>query len=606
MENNRTLECALYYISQGWAVLPLYTIGKNKRCSCGKKDCKSPGKHPYAPYAPNGVKDATTDKDTIERWFDGETKLNIGVCAGAASGLVLLDIDPQHGGNESIKKYSVPKTVEVITGGGGTHYYFKHPGLHVDVRNSAGALGPGLDVRGHHGYVVAPPSVHITGKQYRWKIDPRAIEIADCPEWIYKTTKRPQTVDVDESTPINEGQRDNTLTSLAGTMRRRGLGIEAIYAALSKVNEKRCKPPLEDKDLKRIATSAGKWKPGESNPTKKLQHRVLSTVEPKEVEYLQPEVIPLGMITSLVSQEGVGKSTLASSIIAHVTRGESWPNAPDIPNSKGHVIIFSHEEDMACILVPRLKANGADLSRVIACEYIKPSSGGNEECPFNIQRNIPELDSLVEKYTETRLVVFDPITSYVSCNENSNSEVRKALKPIVDFAARRNIAVLGLTHLNKKIDLGMINRTIGSRAWSAVPRMVWGIRTEQIEDEEGNKTDTENRFLLNIKCNIGPKPKGLKFSIGEGGLVTWDTERVNLSIDGNCGIKANRIDDAVDWLRQYLEGNKWISSTTIFEDGKEQGFTKSILYKAKYKLKIKASKLGYGEAGQWLWELPNE
>lgn len=344
--------------------------------------------------------------------------------------------------------------------------------------------------------------------------------------------------------------------------------------------------------------------PYEPAPDYELQLQVLSAVEPKTIEYLQPEIIPLGMITSIVSQEGEGKSTLASNIIAHVTQGRPWPNAPSIPNPKGDVILFNHEEEVASVLVPRLIANGADLDRVVAGGNVVKTSDGSEQ-PFDIERDIDQLDAQINKYPETRLVIFDPITSYSSCHENSNSEVRKALKPLVDFAARRNIAVLGLTHLNKKVDLGMINRTIGSRAWSAVPRMVWGIRTEQIEDEDGHKIDTDNRFLLNIKCNIGPKPKGLRFSIANGGRVIWDEERVSMSMDGDCGLKTSRIEEASDWLREHL-GNKTMSSVAVFEDGEKAGFSRNLLYRAKDKLKIKPNKIGFGDEGQWFWELPKD
>jgi hypothetical protein len=250
--------------------------------------------------------------------------------------------------------------------------------------------------------------------------------------------------------------------------------------------------------------------------------------------------------------------------------------------------------------VPRLIANGANLERVVAGESLIKTKGGNEHS-LDIQEDIPGLEALVDEFPETRLVIFDPITSYCQCNENSNLQVRRALKPLLDFAAHRNIAVLALTHLNKKVDLGMINRTIGSRAWSAVPRMVWGLRTEQIEDEDGHKTDTDGRLLLCIKSNIGPKPRGLRFTIGDGGRVTWEDERVNLSIDGDCGVKAHRIDEASDWLREFL-GSKCMTAAAVFEEGKTAGFSRDLLNRAKERLRIKPSKLGFG--GQWFWELP--
>ena len=103
MDNNRTLDCALYYISRGWPVIPLHRI-KDGCCTCGKADCSSPGKHPVTP---NGTKDASIDPAQIHKWFDKEG-WNIGICAGEESGLVILDIDPGHGGDDSLKNLPTP------------------------------------------------------------------------------------------------------------------------------------------------------------------------------------------------------------------------------------------------------------------------------------------------------------------------------------------------------------------------------------------------------------------------------------------------------------------------------------------------------------------
>ena len=252
----RILECAEYYTNQGWYVIPLYSI-VNGKCTCGNTGCKSPGKHPHGKLVKHGPKDATTDKDTIAKWFNNGMPLNIGVCAGEKSGLVVLDVDPAHGGNESLEQYKIPETTEVITGSGGRHFYFKHPG--GDVRNSAGTLGDGLDVRGHHGYVVAPPSMHISGQEYRWSVDPKARMPALCPDWIIKENKKITPISPGDSIP--EGKRNNTLLSMAGAMRCKGFENEEIYEALRSVNQRRCKPPLSNDEIKKLAKCVGKYNP---------------------------------------------------------------------------------------------------------------------------------------------------------------------------------------------------------------------------------------------------------------------------------------------------------------------------------------------------------
>lgn len=259
----RTLECALYYIFMGWKVLPLHTMIDGK-CTCGRADCASPGKHPTTA---NGVKDATTDEAAVRRWFDGGPPYNIGIAAGRDTGLVILDVDPKNGGSESIKHYRLPRTMEVITGSGGRHYYFAYP-EGVEIRNSVSKLGAGLDVRADGGYVVAPPSVHASGSVYRWAVDPRSVELAKCPIFIVNIKNQNEKMrnpPAADGEIIPEGQRNDALASIAGAMRRKGCDAEAIYAALININQRRCRPPMEYAELKQIADSIGQYRPQEDD-----------------------------------------------------------------------------------------------------------------------------------------------------------------------------------------------------------------------------------------------------------------------------------------------------------------------------------------------------
>jgi putative DNA primase/helicase len=257
----RMLECAIAYADLGLPVLPLWSVDAYGHCLCGKKDCPSPGKHPHGKHAHHGLKDATTDGGAIAKWFSNGP-INIGIRTGTESRLVVLDVDPDHGGNESLKKLGVlPNTPRVQTGSGGQHYFFKHPG--GNIRNSAGTLGPGLDIRADGGYVVAPPSLHTSGNEYKWLVDAR-VPLADMPRCLLQTStgkKAKTTAHRERSQTIKEGERDNTLASLAGTMRHRGMGFEAIYAALREENQAHCVPPLSDADVERIARSISSYEP---------------------------------------------------------------------------------------------------------------------------------------------------------------------------------------------------------------------------------------------------------------------------------------------------------------------------------------------------------
>lgn len=158
---------ALAYAERGWGVFPLHSPTR-QGCSCGRSDCG--GKHPRTTH---GFHDATTDPQAIERWWSRWPNAGVGIRTGAPSGLVVVDVDPGHDGPASfaalVREHGGLRQPppRVRTGGNGWHLYFAHPA--VTIRNDAGRrLGPGLDVRGDGGYVVAPPSGHPSGHRYRW------------------------------------------------------------------------------------------------------------------------------------------------------------------------------------------------------------------------------------------------------------------------------------------------------------------------------------------------------------------------------------------------------------------------------------------------------
>ena len=176
------LSHALIYAERGWSVFPVHYPVEG-RCSCGNPDCGSPAKHPMTEH---GYKDATTDPTRIRNWWVRWPKANVAIVTGAASQLIVLDVDGDEG-RESVKDFKTPET-PVATTGKGTHFYFHHPG--GEVRNFARKL-PGVDLRGDGGYVVAPPSNHITGRVYEWATSP-GVSPAEPPEWLMDLLRGPK------------------------------------------------------------------------------------------------------------------------------------------------------------------------------------------------------------------------------------------------------------------------------------------------------------------------------------------------------------------------------------------------------------------------------
>lgn len=190
------LDSALDYIKRGWMVFPLHGIVVSEedgkaRCTCRTEDCEDAGKHPITR---RGVKDASKDEETIRIWFS-DSRLNLAIACGEASGITILDIDiGKKGGDITwaglISGKGEPDTLMSRTGSGGLHVFFKYNSV---LRTSSNTLGPGVDCRNDDGYIVAPPSMHRCGERYRWLDSDLGAskEIASIPSWL---TKKPEKI----------------------------------------------------------------------------------------------------------------------------------------------------------------------------------------------------------------------------------------------------------------------------------------------------------------------------------------------------------------------------------------------------------------------------
>ncbi|MBI6630361.1 bifunctional DNA primase/polymerase [Pontibaca salina] len=164
------LDYALKYAEQGFAVFPAYSIQEGE-CTCGNPTCSSAGKHPMIA---GGFKAASTDPDTIQQWWTDWPNANVAIATGSISNLFVLDVDigEEKQGEAALERLEaeigpLPRDAVVQTGSGGYHIYMQMPDQ--PIRGNAGKLGPNLDVRADGGYVIAPPSTHISGNSYTWE-----------------------------------------------------------------------------------------------------------------------------------------------------------------------------------------------------------------------------------------------------------------------------------------------------------------------------------------------------------------------------------------------------------------------------------------------------
>ncbi len=262
VDSGDLLEAALRYAELGYPVFP---------CAPGTK----------RPLTENGFHDATTDSGQIDRWWSARPNANVAI---ATEGLLVVDVDAADNrwlADDPEKQVELATGALSLTANGGRHYVFRQPeGRHW--RGTSGALAQQVDTRADGGYVVVPPSVLEGGRTYRWaeglELDVSPENLPEPPAWLVErldtlATRRqtapggPTLAHVaagpPESNRIPSGQRNATLTRLAGTMRRVGMSQSEILAALQRANVERCQPPLDGREVERIAGSVARYAPDE-------------------------------------------------------------------------------------------------------------------------------------------------------------------------------------------------------------------------------------------------------------------------------------------------------------------------------------------------------
>ena len=259
-------KAAIDYAERNFSIFPCYGI-RDGNCTCGNPNCTSPGKHPIPA---DGFKAATKDVETVKKWWEQYPDANIGYALPECIVVVDVDINRRKGkrGDETLAKLeathgALPPTYTVVTGGGGKHFFFMtDTPLHC--RNN---VFPHIDIKTMGGYVILPPSNHISGNQYQWATSNGGETYAKLPSWIAAAVNGAQPAQAafpaNNSDTVNEGQRNEVLFKLASSMRARGLSETAMLAALQEENRQRCVPALSDKEIQVITHSAGKYRQGE-------------------------------------------------------------------------------------------------------------------------------------------------------------------------------------------------------------------------------------------------------------------------------------------------------------------------------------------------------
>jgi hypothetical protein len=324
------------------------------------------------------------------------------------------------------------------------------------------------------------------------------------------------------------------------------------------------------------------------------------------VDWLWPERIPLGKVTLLVGDPGLGKSLIALDVASRVSRGAHWPDQgsgfgvqnpnlnpePRTLNPPGSVLILSAEDDLADTIRPRLDACGADCDHV----FLLPSVA-------DLRHDFGQLRDSIDRMSDCRLIVVDPLNAYVGPNDTHfQVVVRRVLAPLARLALQRRIAVLAVAHLRKSHG-PPIYRTAGSMGFVSAARAVWVVGRDP--------TDAGRKLLLPLKTNLTAAASGLAYRIESQPplgvpAIVWEESPVTTSADEALAAQPRPQPPSPDrtaaraWLCEALTAGPRPAKELI-DEGQRRGFLRRTLQRAFHELEGHTTKRGLVHG--WWWAL---
>ncbi|HMS23161.1 MAG TPA: bifunctional DNA primase/polymerase [Candidatus Levybacteria bacterium] len=433
MENKNTkLEQALLLRDIGWSIIP---VDSNKKPLIKWEE--------YQKRIPS--------IDEIEKWFSQWPNANIGIVTGSISKLIVVDIDPRHGGtNELFKEYKTPCS---ITGGGGWHYYFTSSTF---ITNRAGVL-PGIDIRGEGGYVIAPPSIHSSGGSYKWLITPREATISEFPSWIFQAVEKKQDKNDWQTvlSGVSEGERNTSAARVIGKL----LSVfpsseweEFVLPLITDWNNQN-NPPLSEQELIGIYKSLSEKEAinREDNSDALHLYREVAAMQWKEpvlisslskeqtpVEWIWEGFLAEGQTTIISSLWKTGKTTLICWLLKNISDQEQFLGK-DTKNI--NVLIISEESE--ALWASRKEEYQLGTNIWLSCRPLNRKT--------NTQQWIQFISKTAEFCVENQigLVIVDTLATFWPVrDENDATQVTSALLPLNSLLENK-LAVMIVHHERK-------------------------------------------------------------------------------------------------------------------------------------------------------------
>jgi len=330
------------------------------------------------------------------------------------------------------------------------------------------------------------------------------------------------------------------------------------------------------------------------------------SITPTKVDWIWDGWLAAGKFHLIAGSPSTGKTTIAMSLAAIISKGANFPDGSKA--SIGSVLVWSGEDDASDSLVPRFMASGGDRKRLHFVGGVRGENG--ETFPFDPATDAASLITAARAIGDLRLLVLDPVVSAVAGDSHKNSEVRRALQPLVDFASQARVAVLGITHFSKNTSgRDSVERVTGSGAFTALARGVM---------VTGKPKDGESWRLIRSKSNLGPSGGGFDYGLErvpvdeagdiQGQRVSWGdpvegtAEALLAEVETPEGESDPSTREAAEaWLVDKLRSNGEARATYLQETAKREGHSWATVRRAKKDLGIVSRNDGK-EGWWWCWD----
>ncbi len=324
---------------------------------------------------------------------------------------------------------------------------------------------------------------------------------------------------------------------------------------------------------------------------------VLADVPPERVDWLWPGRIPLGKLTVLDGDPGLGKSTILLDLCARLSTGRPFPFAGDYEPVNGGAVVLTAEDGLGDTVRPRLEAAGANLACVLALQTI---GKGKDRRGIQLPADLPIVEAAIRR-VDARLVVVDPLMAFLAGEVNSHrdQDIRRALFALSDLAERTGVALTLVRHLNKRGGGIPLYRGGGSIGIAAAARS--GLLV-------GKKPgDDEVRVLASTKSNLARPPRSVEYRLDPAGgvaVVRWTEESDTTAADLVAPPQRRRDlaqAEAEDFLTSLLSDGP-IPAAEVWSAARAASLSRNTVQRAKSRLGIASTQ---GRDG-WLWSLPND